>query len=97
MRALEGTIKKLHRDAEAAAKASTRHDMERQALETSTVSTQAEVSDLRKRVSTLNETVSKAQAESKRLQGYSKGLEAAQRLKDTQVIHKVLICPIILA
>ena len=87
VKALEGNIKKLHRDAEAAAKASTRQGMERHALETSTSSTQAELADLKKRVSTLSDTLAKSQAESKRLQGYSKQLEATQRLKDAQVSH----------
>lgn len=87
VKTLEGTIKKLHRDAEAAAKASSRQGMERHALETTTNSTQAELADLKKRVSALSDSLAKAQAESKRLQGYTKQLEAAQRLKDAQVGH----------
>lgn len=85
LKALESTVKKLHRDAEAAAKASSRQGMERHALESSTTSTQSELAELKKRVSSLSDTLAKTQADSKRLQGYSKQLEATQRLKDAQV------------
>jgi polyhydroxyalkanoate synthesis regulator phasin len=85
VKSLEVTVKKLHRDAEAAAKVHSRHGMERNALEATTCATQTELADLKKRVSTLSDTLAKAQAESKRLQGYSKHLEATQRLKDAQV------------
>jgi chromosome segregation ATPase len=88
VKALEGTVKKLHRDAVTAAKASSRHGTERQELETSTISAEAELADTKKRVSSLSDTLAKTQAELKRLQGYSKQLEATQRLKDAQVTYQ---------
>jgi hypothetical protein len=78
-------VKRLQREMDAAAKASLRQDTERQALANTSSSAQAELEDVKKRLAAASESFAKGQAETKRLQSYVKHLEAAQRLKDSQV------------
>lgn len=82
---LQAELLRMQREVEAFKAGAQKHDAELASLSSSCGAATSEAARAKERTATLEEALAKSEAQVRRLQGYIKQLEAAQRVKDAQV------------
>jgi hypothetical protein len=84
IQSLQGELLRMQRDVDAFKVENQRKDNQLESMKSSRVAYEAESEQAKRRSAVAADSLTKSQAEVKKLQGYLKQLEATQRVKDAQ-------------